>query len=163
MPDFEPSSGDDFESYTLMMDLMVYDGQGAYFSLFQNDLENTEDGVIFIENRNDGTGRLEILRGAHGTITYGQWHRIALTVEKNRRRHRDAEQIYRRHSRRHPGGGYGAPEDRRRGRLLPARRRQWRKRLRTPQQRRVFRPRVQRQRDRRYGRGAGQRSAGDGE
>jgi Ca2+-binding RTX toxin-like protein/3',5'-cyclic AMP phosphodiesterase CpdA len=81
-PGFEPSAGDDFESYTLMMDLMVYDGQGAYFSLFQNDLENAADGVIFIENKNNGTGTLEILRGAHGTITYGQWHRIALTVEK---------------------------------------------------------------------------------
>ncbi|HEY9211838.1 MAG TPA: LamG-like jellyroll fold domain-containing protein, partial [Ancylobacter sp.] len=81
-PGFEPSVGDDFESYTLMMDLMVQDGQGAYFSLFQNDLDNKEDGVIFIENKNNGTGTLEILRGAHGTITYGQWHRIALTVEK---------------------------------------------------------------------------------
>ncbi|WP_119462594.1 metallophosphoesterase [Rhodospirillaceae bacterium SYSU D60014] len=79
---FAPSSGDDFDSYTIVMDLLVHDGQGDYFSLYQNDLDNENDGVIFIENNYNGTGSLEILRGIHGTINYEQWHRIALTVEK---------------------------------------------------------------------------------
>ncbi|WP_108663201.1 cadherin-like domain-containing protein [Acuticoccus kandeliae] len=81
-PGFDPSTGDDFESYTIMMDILVYDGQGDYFSFFQNDLSNEEDAVIFIENNDDGTGSLEILRGRHGTINYGEWHRVAFTVEK---------------------------------------------------------------------------------
>ena len=81
-PGFEATGGGDFTSYTLMMDINVADGQGAYFSFFQNDLTNENDAAIFLENDEDGTATIEILRGRHGDFHYDQWHRVGFTVEK---------------------------------------------------------------------------------
>tara|TARA_B100002003_G_scaffold170937_1_gene158912 strand:- start:1166 stop:3850 length:2685 start_codon:yes stop_codon:yes gene_type:complete len=81
-PGFEATGGGDFTSYTLMMDLKVADGQGDYFSFFQNDLTNENDAAIFLENNDDGTASIEILRGRHGEFRYDEWHRVAFTVEK---------------------------------------------------------------------------------
>ncbi|MBO1078443.1 DUF4214 domain-containing protein [Roseomonas haemaphysalidis] len=67
-------------SYTLVMDLLVEDGE-AWTSIFQTATGNSGDAEIYLRNNNDGTAGIGISGNYQGSLTYGAWHRIGLTIE----------------------------------------------------------------------------------
>ncbi|MFD2030017.1 Ig-like domain-containing protein [Ancylobacter dichloromethanicus] len=68
--------------YSLVMDVLIPDGQGRYISLLQTDPSNSSDGDVFIR-RNNATGSAELGGGGYdGAFAYGEWQRIALVVDQ---------------------------------------------------------------------------------
>ena len=68
-------------SYSLVMDLLVKDGE-AWTSLFQTALGNNNDAEIYLENNGDGTAGIGISGNYQGSFTYGEWHRVGLTFDR---------------------------------------------------------------------------------
>ena len=68
-------------SYSIVMDVLVPDEEG-WTSLFQTQLNNSNDAELYIRNDGDGTGSLGINSGYHGDFKYGEWQRIAFTFER---------------------------------------------------------------------------------
>ncbi|SEG72869.1 hypothetical protein [Bosea lathyri] len=74
-------AGTVLKSYSLVYDLLVPAGQGAYFSFLQTDLTNRTDGELFLKQANAASGGIGINSDYEGAFTYGAWHRVAFTVE----------------------------------------------------------------------------------
>lgn len=62
--------------YTLIFDLYVGSGQGAWTALFQTDLTNATDGELFIAN-----GGIGISGQYDGSLAYDAWNRVAFSVK----------------------------------------------------------------------------------
>ena len=65
------------QSYTIMMDIMVTNA-GPYDGLFQTDVNNGNDGDLFIHDNKIGIGSFTS-PGYFGTINANTWYRVVLT------------------------------------------------------------------------------------
>ncbi len=69
------------KSYSLVYDLLIEPGVQSYFSFLQTDITNTSDQDIALRTRSATEGGIGINSDYEGTVTYGQWHRIAFTIQ----------------------------------------------------------------------------------
>ena len=68
------------DTYTLLWDIMASD-LSTFIPLFQNDLTNTRDGSLFINQNMVGLNGSHQL-GYHGSLFNNQWHRIVFVVKQ---------------------------------------------------------------------------------
>jgi len=67
--------------YSLVMDILVPDGQGTWTALWQTDVANASDGELFIRSRGDGTGGIGISGVYDGSFAYGAWQRVGFVFD----------------------------------------------------------------------------------
>ncbi|MBO7119369.1 MAG: hypothetical protein J6W03_03510 [Bacteroidaceae bacterium] len=65
-------------AYTLMLDVSLPDVSG-YISLYQNDITNSKDGSIFIQNGQIGLNSAGL--SYNGTINTNTWYRIVIVID----------------------------------------------------------------------------------
>lgn len=73
-------------TWTLGYELLVPPGQGRWMSLLQTDPSNTSDGELFLRGAtasNATEAGVGIAGSYQGTVTYGAWHRLVFTAEKD--------------------------------------------------------------------------------
>ncbi|RZL66370.1 MAG: hypothetical protein EOP29_29095, partial [Rhodococcus sp. (in: high G+C Gram-positive bacteria)] len=67
-------------SYSIVMDMLI-PNSASWTSIFQTQLNNTNDAELYLENVN-GTGRFGVDGSYHGAFKYGEWQRVAFTIER---------------------------------------------------------------------------------
>ncbi|SHK39300.1 Concanavalin A-like lectin/glucanases superfamily protein, partial [Roseomonas rosea] len=68
-------------SYTLVYDILLSaDGANAFAGLLQVDPDNSDDGDLFVRQQGD-TGGVGISSVYEGALSYGEWHRLAFTIQ----------------------------------------------------------------------------------
>ncbi|CAA0100461.1 Uncharacterised protein [Starkeya nomas] len=78
-----PPGQTSLDSYTLVFDLLIPEETASGFtSLFQTDTANASDAEFFLRNNSDGTAGLGISGVYEGAMSYDEWHRVAITVDK---------------------------------------------------------------------------------
>lgn len=80
-PNLGVPAGTMLPSYSIFFDVLVPAGQGTWFAFLQTDVNNASDGELFIQNRGNGTGGIGIGGNYTGNFVYGEWQRVAFTVE----------------------------------------------------------------------------------
>ena len=74
------SSSGEIDTYSLIFDILLTETTQSFTSLFQTDVTNAGDAEIYL--RNDGaTASIGISGDYDGTLTYGEWGRLALVFE----------------------------------------------------------------------------------
>ena len=68
-------------SYSIVMDVLIQDDQ-PWTSLFQTQLANSNDAEVYLRNDGDGTGSFGINGVYNGDFQYGEWQRVAFTLER---------------------------------------------------------------------------------
>ncbi len=80
-PNFGAPAGSLVGDYSIIFDILVPDGQGAWTALLQLDTNNASDGELFIRSNNDGTGGLGISGNYQGSFEYGAWQRVGFVFD----------------------------------------------------------------------------------
>ncbi|NBN64624.1 DUF4214 domain-containing protein [Pannonibacter tanglangensis] len=82
VPQGTPADGGaKFDAFTLIYDVFLAKGGGAFTSLFQGDTSNSSDGDIFIKETGGDAYGIGIGGNYPGGISLGAWHRLTFTIE----------------------------------------------------------------------------------
>ncbi|WP_374367190.1 hypothetical protein [Dongia sp.] len=69
--------------YSVVFDILIPLDHSGYTSLFQLNVNNSDDGDFFVKDLGNGTGGVGISGNYTGNFTYGQWQRVAVTFTDN--------------------------------------------------------------------------------
>ncbi|MDX6804955.1 cadherin-like domain-containing protein [Terrihabitans rhizophilus] len=76
-----PEGANVVTSYSLVYDVLIQPGVASYFSFLQTDITNKSDQDLALKTRSATEGGIGINSDYEGTVKYGQWHRVAFTLQ----------------------------------------------------------------------------------